>query len=165
MKTKRWFLALVVSLAGVCTMHAQIGVLPQKDTTLQETTDEKFKVGDEWEYRTRKSEEKSTLIILKVESSPELGVIVHVGVNKIRLANCHGGPEPDSVPHMPFARRALDDSVTKKIASDRPLPDYEDGYNEWKEAYLKKQAGIYVVPVSKAVAVAEKTYRSGIGCE
>src|SRR5262249_11992389 len=93
-------------------MRAQIGVLPQKDTTLHETTDEKFKVGDEWEYRTRKSEETSTLLILKIESSPELGVIVHVGVNKIRLANCHGGREPDSVPHMPFARRALDDSVT-----------------------------------------------------
>jgi len=66
---------------------------------------------------------------------------------------------------MPFARRALDDSVTKKIATDRPLPDYKDGYNEWKEAYSRKQAGIYVIPVSTAVAIAEKTYRSGIGCE
>ena len=108
---------------------------------------------------------KSTLTILKVESSPELGVVVHVAVNKIRLANCHGGPSPDSVPRMPFARRALDDSVTKKIATDRPLPDYKDGYNEWKEAYSRKQAGIYVIPVSTAVAIAEKTYRSGIGCE
>jgi hypothetical protein len=165
MRWKRWLLALFVSFAAVCTLRAQIGVLPQRDTTLSAATDEKFKVGDEWEYRTRKSEEKSTLTILKVESSPELGIIVHVAVNKIRLANCHGGPSPDSVPHMPFARRALDDSVTKKIASDRPLPNYEDGYNEWKEAYSRKQAGIYVVPVSKAVAVAEKTYRSGIGCE
>ena len=165
MRWKRWLPALFVSLAVVGTLRAQIGVLPQKDTTLSAATDEKFKVGDEWEYRTRKSEEKSTLTILKVESSPELGVIVHVAVNKIRLANCQGGPSPDSVPHMPFARRALDDSVTKKIASDRPLPNYEDGYNEWKEAYSRKQAGIYVVPVSKAVAVAEKTYQSGIGCE
>ncbi len=165
MRWKRWLLALFVSFAAVCTSRAQIGVLPQRDTTLSAATDEKFKVGDEWEYRTRKSEEKSTLTILKVESSPELGVIVHVAVNKIGLANCHGGPSPDSVPHMPFARRALDDSVAKKIASNRPLPDYGDGYNEWKEAYSRKQAGIYVVPVSKAVAVAEKTYRSGIGCE
>jgi len=45
------------------------------------------------------------------------------------------------------------------------LPDYEDGYNEWKKAYSKKYAGIYVIPVPKAVAVAEKTYRSGRGCE
>lgn len=156
---------MIVLLSVVRTLSAQIGVLPQKDTTLSVTTDEKFKVGDEWQYITRKGEEKSTLIILKIESSPELGVIVHVAVNRIRLANCHGGPEPNSVPHMPFSRRALDESVTKRAASERPLPDYEDGYEEWKEAYAKKRAGIYVVSVSKAVAVAEKTYRSGIGCE
>ena len=66
---------------------------------------------------------------------------------------------------MPFARRAVDDSVTKKIGSERPLPDYEDGYGEWKDAYSKKRAGIYVIAVSKAVAVAEKTLRTGIGCE
>ena len=165
MSLKRFFLALTGSLALVGTLCAQIGVVPQKETSLSVATDQKFKVGDEWEYRTRKNEEQSTLIIIKVESSPELGVIVHVAVNRIRLANCHGGPSPDSVPHMPFARRALDDSVTKKIASDQPLPDYEAGYSEWKNAYSRKQAGIYVVPVSKAVAVAEKTYRSGIGCD
>jgi hypothetical protein len=161
MKWKRSLLWLMLFLASVCAVRAQIGVLPQKDTTLSETTDEKFKVGDEWEYQTRTGEEKSTLIILKVESSPELGVIVHVAVNAIRLANCHGGPEPDSVPHMPFARRALNDSVTKKIASKRPLPDYEDGYEEWKKAYSKKRAGIYVIAVSTAVSVAEKMFHWG----
>ena len=100
-----------------------------------------------------------------MESSPELGVIVHVAVDQIKLANCHGGPSPDAVPHMPFARKALDGSVTKKIASQQPLPDYREGYQEWKAAYGKKKAGIYVISVAKAVAVAEKPYRSGIGCE
>ena len=51
-----------------------------------------------------------------------MGVIIHVAGNKIRLANCHVGREPDSIPYMPFARRALDRSVTKKIGSGRPLP-------------------------------------------
>jgi len=92
-------------------------------------------------------------------------VIVHIAVDKVKLVNCHGGPSPDFVPHMPFARRALDGSVTKKVASKQPLPNYRDGYEEWKEAYLRKKAGIYVIPVSKAVGVAEKTYQSGIGCE
>jgi len=103
-------------------------------------------------------------MIIKVENSPELGVIVHIAVQKIKLANCHGGHSPDEVPHMPFARRALDASVTKKVASDQPLPDFADGYEEWREAYSQRKAGIYVIAVSKAVAVAESTYRSGIGC-
>jgi hypothetical protein len=45
------------------------------------------------------------------------------------------------------------------------LPDYSDGHAEWREAYTDKKAGIYVIAVAKAVAVAEKTFRSGIGCE
>ena len=45
------------------------------------------------------------------------------------------------------------------------MPNYRDGYEEWKEAYSRKKAGIYVIPVAKAVAVAEKTYQSGIGCD
>jgi hypothetical protein len=164
---KHWnrLLIAVVAFAFSGTTVAQIGVVPKKDTTLQDATDAKFKPGDVWEYTTREGEEHSTLTILKVDNSPELGVIVHLGVEKIKLANCRGGPSPESVPHMPFARKALDDSVTKKIASNRPLPNFREGYEEWKEAYSKKKAGIYIVGVSSAVGVAEKTYRSGIGCE
>jgi hypothetical protein len=72
---------------------------------------------------------------------------------------------PLSQSRMPFARKALDESVTKKVASNRPLPNYREGYEEWKEAYSRKKAGIYIVGVSGAVGVAEKTYRSGIGSE
>jgi len=145
--------------------NAQVGVLPTKDVTLKESTDEKFKVGDVWEYQTRKGEEHSRITILRVDQSPELGTIIHVAVDNIRLANCDGGPEPDSIPHMPFARKALRGSVSKKAASDQRLPDYEEGYREWRQAYEQKRAGIYVIGVADAVSVAEKTFQSGNGCK
>jgi hypothetical protein len=165
MKHWNWFLAATFGLAftGVC--FAQIGVVPQKDATLQDASDAKFKPGDVWQYVTREGEDQSTLTILKVDNSPELGMIVHIGVERVKLTNCHGGQSPESVPHMPFARKALDDSVTKKVASNRPLPNFREGYEEWKEAYTQKKAGMYIVGVARAVSVAEKTYRSGIGCE
>ena len=165
MKRWIWFPTAVFVLASTGIAVAQIGVAPKRDTTLQDATDAKFKPGDVWEYATREGEQQSTLTVLKVENSPELRVIVHIAVEGIKLANCHGGLSPESVPHMPFARKALDDSVTKKVASNRPLPNFREGYEEWKEAYSKKKAGIYIVGVSRAVGVAEKTYRSGIGCE
>jgi hypothetical protein len=93
-------------------------------TTLRDATDEKFKVGDVWEYETRQGEERSAIRILKVDSSPELAVIVNIAVEKVKLADCHGAPSPDSVPHMSFARRAQDASVTKKVASGQPLPGH-----------------------------------------
>jgi hypothetical protein len=157
------FLFLAIALPSV-RANAQVGILPKKDVTLKESTDEKFRVGDVWEYQTRKGEKHSRITILRVDESPELGTIVHVGVDNVRLANCHGGPEPDSVPHMPFARKALEGSVAKKVASDQPLPDYEEGYREWREAYEQKHAGIYVVSVADAVSVAEMTFQKGIGC-
>jgi hypothetical protein len=144
---------------------AQVGVLPKKDVTLKESTDEKFRVGDVWEYQTRKGEEHSRITILRVDESPELGTIIHVGIDNVRLANCHGGPEPEAVPHMPFARKALEESVAKKVASDQPLPDYKEGYQEWRRAYVQKHAGIYVISVANAVSVAEKTFQNGIGCD
>lgn len=66
---------------------------------------------------------------------------------------------------MPFTRKALDASLKKKLASGQQLPSYEDGYQDWKNAYAKKRAGVYVVSVADAIAVAEKTFQKGVGCE
>lgn len=152
-------------LLATLAASAQVGVSPKKDITLEEVTDEKFRVGDVWEYKTRPGEERSRVTIVRIDKSPKLGIIVHVAVSNIRLANCHDGPEPDSVSHMPFARRALEVSVTKRIASNQPLPTFREGYDDWKSAYTRKKAGVYVIPVAEAVTAAEKTYRHGIGCE
>jgi hypothetical protein len=146
-------------------MYAQVGVAPKKDISLKQTTDEKFRVGDVWEYQTRKGEERSRATILRIDDSPELGIIVHIAVDNLHFTNCHGGPEPDAVPHMPFARKAVEESVKKRLAEGQPLPSYEDGYEDWKDAYTHRHAGVYVVSIADAVSVAEKTFQKGIGCE
>ena len=69
MRPGKWLLAATCSSASLGAASAQIGVLPQEDTTLHEASDDKFKVGDVWEYATREGEEKSALTVLKVESS------------------------------------------------------------------------------------------------
>ena len=55
---------------------AQIGALPKNDTRLSDASDPKFHVGDVWEYKTRPGEGNSRLTVLKIDSSPELGIIV-----------------------------------------------------------------------------------------
>jgi len=155
-----------VAMALLClVVNAQVGVMPKKDVTLKQITYEKFRVGDVWAYQTRKGEERSRITIVRVDDSPEIGIIVHIGVDNIHFANCNGGPEPDAVPHMPFARKALEASIKKKLASGQPLPSYEDGYQEWRDAYALKHAGVYVVSIADAVSVADKTFQKGIGCE
>jgi hypothetical protein len=69
------------------------------------------------------------------------------------------------VPHVPFARKALEVSLSEQIGVAQSLPDYRNGYEEWKSACSKKHAGIYIIEVRDAVSVVESTYRASIGCE
>lgn len=45
--------------------------------------DSKYRVGDVWEYDTRGGEKRSRFVVVKVETSPKLGTIVHIGVDNL----------------------------------------------------------------------------------
>jgi hypothetical protein len=121
--------------------------------------DSKFVPGQVWAYKTRQSEESSTLTILKVEELPKLGTIIHIRVDKIRLRNCTGGPEPSKFEHMPFTREAIERSVTKMVR-EGSIPDYQEGYDEW----LKACGGVYTITVAEAVRAGEEVFRQNLGC-
>src|SRR5687768_8014363 len=95
--------------------------------------DDKYQVGQVWEYQTRKGEEKSTLTIVNVEKHKKLGTIIniYVGGLKIKNSNADNGLS-DKVQHLPFSKEAIDKSVTKLIGTTKTLPDYKDGYDEWR---------------------------------
>jgi hypothetical protein len=123
--------------------------------------DSKFRPEQVWAYKNRTGEDKSFLTILKIESLPKVGTIIHIRVDNIRLRNCTGGPEPDNFQHMPFTRDAIERSVTKLQKESSDVPDYQAGYDEWRAAC----GGVYTVTVAEAVAVGEATFRKGVGCE
>lgn len=125
-----------------------------------DATDAKFRPGQVWQYKTRPHERSSTLTILKVESLPNVGTIIHIRVDKVRLRNCTGGPEPDNFQHMPFARDAIERSVTK-VVSTGSIPDFQAGYDEWRRAC----GGVYTITVAEAIQTAEDTFRKNLGCE
>ena len=160
-------LALAASalIALPAAVDAQIGAIPKGEVRLDEWNDQKFHVGDVWEYKTRPGEERSTITILRVESSPKVGIIVHVAVDNLTWLDCESNAFAQSIPHMPLARGAIEASVTRRIASTRDLPAFEEGYRLWRDAFSKQPAGIYVIPMKDAVSVAEKTWRLGVGCK
>ena len=73
---------------------AQVGVLPKNDVRLKDATDPKFRVGDVWEYNTRPGEEGSRLTVVKIDNSPELGIIVHVAVDRLIWKDCQNNSLP-----------------------------------------------------------------------
>ncbi len=154
---KFFFVTLALLLSGAMISYAK----DKSCTTPNPATDSKFRPGQVWEYKTRPGEEKSFLTILRIESLPKIGTIIHIRVDRVRLRNCTGGPEPDNFQHMPFTRDAIEHSVTKLEKESSDVPAYKDGYDEWHNAC----GGVYTISVAEAVAVADATFKKGVGCE
>lgn len=123
-------------------------------------TDTKYAPGQVWSYHNRKTEADATLTVLKVESLPKVGVVVHVRLDGIRLRNCSGGHEPTQIEHAPFTREALDRSVVKLIRTGE-VPAFQDGYQNWREHC----GGVYTITVAEMIAVDEQTFNNGLTCD
>jgi hypothetical protein len=149
--------ALLAAVLPPLTDRAQEN--PRPCPTPEAARDTKFAPGQVWEYKTREHEKSSTLTILKIESLPRVGTIIHVRVDGVRLRNCTDGPEPDKFEHMPFSRDAVGRSVTKMLKEGK-VPDFRDGYDEWRKAC----GGVYTITVAEAVEVGEEAFRKNLGC-
>ncbi len=154
---------LLVTALCVVTAGAASAVVPSPSNRpcpqTTPATDQKFVPGQVWSFKSRAFEPKATVTILKIESLPKIGEIIHVRVDGIRLRNCGGGPEPTSIEHAPFTRDAINRSVGELIRVGA-VPAFEDGYENWKEHC----GGVYTIRVSEMVVVDEKTFNSGSGC-
>jgi hypothetical protein len=119
---------------------------------------EKFVVGQIWEYQTRKGEEKSTLTIVAVESNKKSGTIVNIYVEGLKIKNPNADEGySDKIQHLPFSKEAIEKSVIRLIGTTKKLPDYKNGYNEWRTAFDKGKAGVFSITVKEAIDVMEKT--------
>lgn len=115
-----------------------------------------FAAGQVWKYNTRDGEEASRVIVCKVESDPKLGEIVHIHVNGLRLKSKHApGGFVDQVGHMPYDAAALKENVTDLESVGAPLPGFEGGYEEWRNAVDRGKAGVWTLSIAKAITAME----------
>jgi hypothetical protein len=123
----------------------------------QNMTQEEFKAGQIWNYKTRPGEENSRLIILKVETYEATGVVIHVALNNLRVNNPFApGTFSEEAGHLPFSKEAILNSITNLDSEGNVLPDYMEGYLSWKQAFDSKKGGIFSVSVSEAVKFMEE---------
>jgi hypothetical protein len=96
---------------------------------LRDYTGSSFQAGQVWGYKTRPGEDSSTLTVVKVESHPKLGTIVHLTVNRVRVRNpAAPGGYTDVIGHMPFTEEAVRRSVSSKISDGAPTERGMEGY-------------------------------------
>lgn len=124
---------------------------------LKEATHDVYKPGQVWKYFTREGEEDSELTILKIDSAENIGLIIHVSINGLKLKNSRAENGFTSfVQHMPFNEEALTSSLTDKVAESSAMPDYEEGYNTWRNAFEKGHAGVFTLSVKDAISAMEE---------
>jgi hypothetical protein len=121
-----------------------------------------FAPGQVWRYRARPQEVGATLTVLRVDEDPELGTIVHVRLDNLRLRNPH---EPDGyshhVAHLPFGCDALARSVTDSLGTCAELPNFDEAYAIWRRAYDAGEGAVFRQPVAEVLATIETTLHSG----
>lgn len=128
---------------------------------LKDTTGSKYKVGQVWKYKTRPAEPNSTFTVLKVEHWPKTGIIVHLRVDDVRIPIVSQDTISRTVDHMPFSEEAVDSSAVVLIKSLPQVPDYSEGYELWKDAFLAGKAGVFSIGVAESVNYMEQTINQG----
>ena len=84
-------------------------------------------------------------------------MIYHIYIDglKIKNPNIDSGVQ-DHLPHSPVSEKTLEESVTTlAIESTLDLPDVSEGYQTWKDAFDKGQAGAFTIPVSQVIQYIE----------
>ena len=125
-------------------------------------SDEKFKVGQIWNYETRTGEEKSTIQILKVEQYEKSGIIIHIYVSGIKIKNTNkANGTSNKIGHLPLSKEAVLNSVITLVSENNKSTDYKDGYNNWKRAFDNNKGGIFSITIKEAVQYVEETMANG----
>jgi hypothetical protein len=136
------------------------------------TNECKYRPGQVWDYKTRPSEPRSTLTILKVSTMPLGETIVHIAIEDLHLTELNGevitngnGEEiGHTISHTPVSPEVLDRSVTKPVNESGPIPDFAEGYADWKkESGCAFNADGYMV--AKVVTLLENAFRHGTDVE
>jgi len=123
-----------------------------------EYTDNKFEVGQIWNYRTRDGEENSTIQIVKIEKYENHEAFIHISVNGLKLKNpsIEGGIS-ETIGHLPFSRKSIMENVTKLVKQKESLSDFEEGYQNWKNAFEAEEGGVFSISIAKAINYVEGT--------
>lgn len=115
-----------------------------------------FRAGQEWRFAGRPSDPKPTLVIVKVEALPKVGDVVHISVRGVQIRNSRApAGYVDSLPHLPFSPAALQRSVTSLVADSVALPNFEPGYEKWRQ----DQGGVFTISVREALDLAEQALK------
>ena len=136
---------------------ASVLLLPAGFIAMAADTRPEIEVGQIWKYRSRADESASRVTVVKVEDLDGYGRIVHVFVDnlKIKCPKCDGGVSR-SLTHSPLTEEAFLKTVTELEGTTRELPEYEEGFQTWRDAFDAGEAGVFTITVDRIIVLMEE---------
>lgn len=120
-----------------------------KTEPLQVAGTSKYSPGDEYSFTGRAVDEKPHFLVLKVDTHPKEGNIVHVAINGVRISNPKAPKGfSDSIGHFPISEAALDKSGPKFLKSGSPLPDFKEAYQLWRKPFDEGKSGMWTATLA-----------------
>ena len=109
-----------------------------------------YEVGQIWSVTGREKDPDPKLLVLKVERGPAIGEVVFVAVSGVKIC-LPNGQCGDVFSPLAMSKRAVDRSVKDQVGRSDKLPDFEKGYQFWKEGRAKGAAVTIDVPLAEAL--------------
>jgi hypothetical protein len=122
------------------------------------SAESQFQPGQEWSYKSRPVDAKSTLVVGSIETDSNMGDIVHITVKNVQVTNPNAeGGFATHIGHIPMSIKSLEDSVIKKLSDDEQADGIAEGIEAWREA----KGGVFTISVSEAVQYIEDVLTDG----
>jgi hypothetical protein len=120
-----------------------------------------FKPGQIWTFKARAKEPDAFLCVLAVEMNDKIGQVVSIAIARVEIPNpdLEGGVQR-SLPHAPITAAVLSEAVLECVADDGPLaddPSVAEAYQQWREPYVKGEAGVFTISPAEILDVIEGT--------
>lgn len=114
----------------------------------------KFHAGQVWAFTPPTNQPNARLTVLHVEDGGKVGTIVHIAISGVSYGNGQ-----TQIQHLPFAESAIERSVTTLERESGPVPDFAEGYREWREAFDAGKGGVFTISVAEAYDAVTKIVR------
>jgi len=121
----------------------------------------KFKIGQIWKYDTRIGEENSRLIIVNVTQHEYFGDIINIAVNGLKIESPYSEEGyMHTISHLPCTEASIIESVEELVEISNNLPDFEEGYNQWKEQFDLGKAGVFGENVKEIISIMAESFKA-----
>jgi len=109
-----------------------------------------YEVGPVWSAKGREKDSEPRLTILKVERGTPVGDVVFVAVTGVRIC-LPSGACGDVFSPLAMSKPAVDQSIKEQIGRIDRLPDFEKGYQFWKDGIARGAPVTIGVPLAEAL--------------